>query len=234
VVRDYPAEVALLGDAGAGLAALLDELGPMPNEPPGYAGGDGLAERRSENRATLVPKQRRHVKVLEAMRAALPDDAFVAADSTQLAYTGNAWFPCLRPRSWFFPVGYGTLGFALPAAIGAKLAAPERTGAVIVGDGGFLFTAQELATAVDHKLPLAVVLWNNDAYGQIKDDMRAKGDPEIGVDLRNPDFLMLARAFGCRAERPDSLDGFAQALVAAREHDAPTVIEVREDAGYLD
>ncbi len=233
LVRDYPAAVVLHADAGVAVDALLDELGPPPNAPRGHGDGAALESRRIENMAVLTPKQRLHRKVLDAMRAALPDDAFVAADSTQLAYTGNALFPCRRPRSWFFPVGYGTLGFALPAAIGAKLAAPTRPGAVIVGDGGFLFTAQELATAVDHKLPLAIVLWNNDAYGQIKDDMAANGFPQIGVELRNPDFLALARAFGCHAERPDSLATFQVALKGAETRDFPTLIEMREDAHYL-
>jgi 5-guanidino-2-oxopentanoate decarboxylase len=171
--------------------------------------------------------------VLDVLREALPEDGFVAADSTQLAYTGNAYFPCPKPRSWFFPVGYGTLGFALPAAIGARLAAPDRPGAVIVGDGGFLFTAQELATAVELRMPLAVLVWNNDAYGQIRDDMEEAGIPRLGVALRNPDFLALARAFGCHATRPDGLAALREAILGAFAADAPTVIEVREDAAYL-
>lgn len=234
LVRDYPAAVALHGDAGAGLAALLDELVPARNAPSGYGDGAALAARRTENLAVLTPKQRRHAKALGALRKGLPATGFVAADSTQLAYTGNPVFPCAGPRSWFFPVGYGTLGFALPAAIGAKLAAPERPGAVIIGDGGLLFTVQELATAVDYKVPLAVIVWNNDAYGQIKDDMGARGFPTIGVDLRNPDFVALARAFGCHALRPGSLDELAGAVAAADARDVPTVIDLREDLAFLD
>jgi 5-guanidino-2-oxopentanoate decarboxylase len=155
LVRDYPPELGLLGDCGLALDGILDRLGPKPNAAQGFMASRELEQVRRENLAALTPKQRRHAAVLDALREALPEDGFVAADSTQLAYTGNACFPCLRPRSWFFPVGYGTLGFALPAAIGAKLAAPERAGAVIVGDGGFLFTAQELATAVELRIPLA-------------------------------------------------------------------------------
>lgn len=233
LVRDHAPAAAVHGDAGPALAGLLERLGPRPNSPPGFAGGDELARLRAENIAVLTPKQRKHAKVLDALRAALPRDGFVAADSTQLAYTGNAYFPCPAPRSWFFPVGYGTLGFALPAAIGAKLAAPERPGAVIVGDGGFLFTVQELATAVELAMPLAVIVWNNDAYGQIRDDMVLEGIPELGVRLRNPDFLALARAFGCQTARPDSLTGLQSAISRAFAAKCPTVIEVREDAAFL-
>jgi 5-guanidino-2-oxopentanoate decarboxylase len=233
LVRDYPAAAALLGDAGAAARMLLQILGPRPNTPVGFASGDELSRTRRDNIAILTPKQRKHAAILDVLRAALPEDGFVAADSTQLAYTGNAYFPCTRPRSWFFPVGYGTLGFALPAAIGAKLAAPERPGAVIVGDGGFLFTVQELATAVELRLPLAILLWNNDAYGQIRDDMVETGIPELGVRLQNPDFLTLARAFGCHAVRPDSLASLRAALDTAFAADLPTIIELREDAPYL-
>lgn len=233
LVRDYAPDVAVHGDAGPALAGILGRLGRRPNRPLGFAAGDELAKLRADNIAVLTPKQRKHTKVLDALRAALPADGFVAADSTQLAYTGNAYFPCPAPRSWFFPVGYGTLGFALPAAIGAKLAAPERPASVIVGDGGFLFTAQELATAVDLELPMAVIVWNNDAYGQIRDDMVLEGIPELGVRLKNPDFLALARAFGCHAARPDSLEALREDIAAALRAKVPTVIEVREDAAYL-
>lgn len=233
LVRDYAPELGLLGDAGLALGGILERLGPKPNTAVGFTTGDELERVRRENVAVLTPKQRKHAVVLDALREALPEDGFVAADSTQLAYTGNACFPCLRPRSWFFPVGYGTLGFSLPAAIGARLAAPERPGAVIVGDGGFLFTAHELATAVELRMPLAVLLWNNDSYGQIRDDMDEAGIPRLGVALRNPDFLALARAFGCHAVRPDSLESLRDAIRGAFEAEAPTVIEIREDAAYL-
>lgn len=233
LVRDYPPAAALLGDAGAAARMLLQALGPKPNAPAGFDGGDTLSRTRRENVAVLTAKQRKHAAILDLLAEMLPEDGFVAADSTQLAYTGNAYFPCHRPRSWFFPVGYGTLGFALPAAIGAKLAAPQRPGAVIVGDGGFLFTVQELATAVELRLPLAILLWNNDAYGQIRDDMIETGIPALGVGLQNPDFLALARAFGCHAVRPDSLTALRGALGAAFAADLPTVIELREDAPYL-
>jgi thiamine pyrophosphate-dependent acetolactate synthase large subunit-like protein len=233
LVRDYVPELGLLGDAGLALDGILERLGPKPNVATGFAAGDELQRVRQENVAVLTPKQRRQAAVLDVLREALPEDGFVAGDSTQLAYTGNAYFPCLRPRSWFFPVGYGTLGFSLPAAIGAKLAAPERAGAVIIGDGGFLFTAQELATAVELRMPLAVLVWNNDAYGQIRDDMEVAGIPRLGVALRNPDFLALARAFGCHAARPDSFAALRDTIRGAFNADVPTVIEIGEDAEYL-
>jgi 5-guanidino-2-oxopentanoate decarboxylase len=104
----------------------------------------------------------------------------------------------------------------------------------IAGDGGFLFTVQEVATAAELGLPLPILLWNNDALGQIAGDMKRLGISELGVRPRNPDFQALARAFHCHAVRPASLAGLTQALKAAFKADRPTLIEVRESDSYLD
>ena len=103
----------------------------------------------------------------------------------------------------------------------------------LAGDAGFLYTVQELATAAELGLPVVVVLWNNEALGQIRDDMIAKGISEVGVIQRNPDFLMLARAFCCHGVRPGSLEALGSELAAALEKDGPTVIEIRQDLDDL-
>ncbi|MBI1779627.1 MAG: 5-guanidino-2-oxopentanoate decarboxylase [Proteobacteria bacterium] len=235
LTRDYPAEVAILADAKLGLAALLAALGSDAVAAlRGNSAKAEVARIRERILAAAPPLRLKHFKVLDALRRAMPETGVVFSDMTQIAYTGNTYYPCPRPRSWFHPNGYGTLGFALPAAIGAKLARPDRPTAVLVGDGGLLFTVQELATAVEESLPLAVVMWNNDGYGQIRDGLVARGVPEIGVNLRNPDHLALARAFGCRAVRPESLEAFTDSVREALTHEVPTLIEVHEQAGYLD
>jgi acetolactate synthase-1/2/3 large subunit/5-guanidino-2-oxopentanoate decarboxylase len=124
-------------------------------------------------------------------------------------------------------VGFGTLGFALPAAIGAKVALPHRTVAVMVGDYGLQYTINELATAVELAQPLLILLWNNDALGQIRDDMVSKGIQPSAVTLRNPDFQVLARAYGCSAELPASLDALRAAIARALKAKGPTLIEMR-------
>jgi 5-guanidino-2-oxopentanoate decarboxylase len=122
----------------------------------------------------------------------------------------------------------------MPAAIGAKLALPDTAVSAIAGDGGFLFTATELGTAVEQKLPIPIILWNNDGLGQIRDDMITKGIPQIGVSPVNPDYLMLAESFGCYATRPDSLESLQAAISDAFTADAPTLIEVRQDSPFLE
>ncbi len=178
--------------------------------------------------------RKKHRKVLKIVRDALPADAIVATDMTQIAYAGNEIFPASMPNRWLHPVGYGTLGYALPAAIGAKLAQPQTAVAALVGDAGFLFTVQELATAAEHELPVIVLLWNNDALGQIRDDMQAKNIPPIGVKGRNPDFMALADAFGCDAIQPNSAEGLSKAIKDAMQASAPTIINIREDAEFLE
>jgi 5-guanidino-2-oxopentanoate decarboxylase len=121
----------------------------------------------------------------------------------------------------------------MPAAIGGKIACPDRATIAIVGDGGFLFTMQELGTAVELGLPLPILVWNNDAFGQIAYGMNTRDIPELGVRQRNPDYLALARAFGAEAVRPESLAALEAAIRGAFSAKGPTLIEVREDAPFL-
>ncbi|MCA4076028.1 decarboxylase, partial [Pseudomonas kurunegalensis] len=169
-----------------------------------------------------------HQAILDRIAAVLPDDAFISSDMTQLAYTGNYAFASRAPRSWLHPTGYGTLGYGVPAGIGGMLATDHRPGLVLVGDGGFLYTAQELATAVEElDRPLVVLLWNNDALGQIRDDMLGLDIEPVGVLPRNPDFIGLARAFGCAVRQPRDLDALQADLAIGFATPGVTFIELK-------
>jgi thiamine pyrophosphate-dependent acetolactate synthase large subunit-like protein len=149
---------------------------------------------------------------------------------TQIAYLGNYAFAAERPGLWFHPSGYGALGFALPAAIGARIAQPQRAVVALAGDFGVQFTLQELMTAVELGLTLPVVVWNNGALGQIRDDMIAAGIAPIGVVARNPDFVALAAACGATGVRVHGAAALAEALRAALTRAGPTLLEaVAED-----
>ena len=214
-------------------AAFLNALGAVESRSSAERAASRAAKVRKAIAKGRNPEERRHMAVLDVLRQVLPQDGFVFSDMTQIAYTGNCAFPVEQPRCWFHPLGYGTLGYALPAAIGAKLAAPERAGVALAGDYGFQFTMQELSTAAELCLPLPILLWNNDGLGQIRDDMVASGMPEIGVNAHNPDFPALARACGCDAAAPDNLDALGDALSAALSATRPTLIEVRHDMAGL-
>jgi 5-guanidino-2-oxopentanoate decarboxylase len=162
---------------------------------------------------------------LRALRAGLPADGVVFSDMTQIAYLGNYAFTCERPGVWFHPCGYGTLGYALPAAIGARIAEPQRPVVALAGDFGSQFTLQELMTAVELGLTLPLVVWNNGALGQIRDDMRAAGIEPLGVVARNPDFVALAQACGAAGVRVRSAAALGEALHAALARAGPTLVE---------
>jgi thiamine pyrophosphate-dependent acetolactate synthase large subunit-like protein len=130
-----------------------------------------------------------------------------------------------RARSWLMPIGYGTLGCALPMAIGALVAAPDRPVLALAGDGGVLFTLQELATARDLRRPLPLVVWNNAGYGEIRDSMRDAGIAPLGTDATAMDFPAIARGFGCRGVRVDSPDELEDVVVDALHANAPTLID---------
>jgi acetolactate synthase-1/2/3 large subunit len=124
------------------------------------------------------------------------------------------------------PIGYGCLGSALPMAIGARLAAPQRPVVGIAGDGGFMFTVAELATARELGLPLPLLVYNNDGYGEIRDAMDGAGVPHLGTD-QAADIAAVARGFGCAAASTGSPDEAAGLLAAALEAPGPTVVELR-------
>ena len=228
----YPADLGVQGDAKPTIEAILTALKDLgPAETHGMA--DQLAPVRQTQDADFTAVEQQHKTLLLKLREVLPDDAIMMGDIAQLVYTGSAVMPTDQPRTWFYPAGLGTLGCALPGAVGAKLALPDRAVVALLGDGGFLFTIQELATAVEQGLPIPIILWNNDALAMIRDGMVKRGIPEIGVTPKNPDFITVARGFGCHTAQPTSLEAFGVAVTNALNADAPTLIEVRENADWL-
>ncbi|MFO1089267.1 MAG: 5-guanidino-2-oxopentanoate decarboxylase [Hyphomicrobiales bacterium] len=227
IARPHAAEIAILADARATLEALSAAL-PKAD----------VAARRARNvervRAYLAAEPGTEEalrsdlrQVLGVIRKALPEDTILATDMTQIAYAANEIFPVEHPRQWLHPAGFGTLGYALPAGIGAKVAHPERPVAVLAGDYGFQYTINELGTAAELGQNLVILLWNNDALGQIRDDMVMKGIQPNAVTLRNPDFEGIARAYGCTYWRPESLESLAKIIADALATEGrPTVIEM--------
>jgi len=229
----FPADVQVLGDARVACQQLLTVLNGRKLR---TAERDTLAELealRARQAADFTAVERQHIVLLDALRTLLPDDAIVFGDITQLVYTGTAAMKTWLPRTWFYPAGFGTLGCALPGAIGSKLALPDRTAVALVGDGGFMFTVNELATAVQEKLCVPIVIWHNDSYAMIRDGMVKRGIPEIGINPQAPDFIKLADAFGCPGVRVSSLPGLQQAMHNAMHHAGPSLIVVHEGDSWL-
>lgn len=167
--------------------------------------------------------------VVDALQAAFPNLTTVYSDMTQLAYAALEVCPLKQPGFWHHPSGFGTLGYALPAAIGGALARPDLPTLCIIGDYGVQYTIAELATAVELGLPLPIIIWDNGKLGAIEDSMIAAQIAPNAVIQRNPDFLALAKAYGAYANQPVTLDEIAPALKAAFSADAPTVIRLTPD-----
>ena len=187
-----PATVALTGDAAATQAQLRDALPEQSH--PARDGAETAARTRAAAWAELSPEMRLQSEILAAMRDAVPG-AIMVGDSTQATYGGDLYHDHDRPAGWFnSATGYGALGFAIPASIGAALAAPEARVLCLTGDGGAQFTLPELMTAVDERLPITFMIWNNAGYQEIATSMQARGVPVLGCDPTPPDFAGIARA----------------------------------------
>jgi acetolactate synthase-1/2/3 large subunit len=223
MVRTRQPDLALLGDARATMAILAGLLQSANASPWGVP---RAAEARQAAAADLGAAMATELSFLEALRDAAPE-AIIVGDSTQAVYAGNLGFAAAAPRRWFnAATGFGALGFGLPAAIGAALAEPDRPVICLAGDGGLQFTLADLATAVETKARLTIVLNNNFGYGEIKQAMRQAGIEPVGVDLHTPDFCKIAEAYGWRAVRVGTREAIVAALRANAAGGAPSLIEL--------
>ncbi|POX39528.1 acetolactate synthase [Streptomyces sp. Ru73] len=235
-----PADIALVGSARETVRALLGETAAAARDTGaavrGTAAAAGtVAALRAGRDAETADRDARWLPYLRALRAELAADAVLTSDSAQCCYYGALPHLPLGPEGrYLHPTGFGTLGYALPAAIGAKTAAPERQVVALSGDGGLQFSVQELATAVQLRLPLPVVVFDNGGYGEIRDEMTARGDTPTAVDLPPPgvppvDLAALARAYGGHGARAGTPAELADALHKALRTPGPTVITVPEE-----
>jgi acetolactate synthase-1/2/3 large subunit len=214
--RHYPLTLGVHADAAVALRELLRILSQRPRQP--WAGP------RAPREAWRLPG----LDLLGPMRRVLPRDAIISADVTRLGYVMLADFPVYEPRTFLHPAGFVAMGYGLPAALGSKAAHPERCVVAVVGDGCFLMSAMELATAVQEKLPVIVVLVNDRSLTLIKAIQQRRFESRfLGVDLLNPDFGMLARAFGVRSWLVQTDVAFESALREAVALGEPALIEVR-------
>ncbi|KTB94132.1 hypothetical protein AO073_11320 [Pseudomonas syringae ICMP 11293] len=225
LTRNHPPSLAILSDATAAISALLAELPvrAVNKASPGAQRTAAAQEQLAEGFSAWA----HYRKLFECVLEVLPEARFVG-DSTQTVYSGNHLVELDSPRRWFnASTGYGTLGYGLPAAIGARLAEPSRAVISLMGDGGIQFTLPELASAVEARVGIIVLLWNNQGYGEIKRYMERRDITPLGVDIHTPDFLTIARGFGCVAERARDYQHL-QALLREAPDDRPLIIEIEE------
>ncbi len=221
----YGAELRIQARSAQVLAALEPLLPPARTD---WTASD-VSEARARWRAEVDLAVPGVVPVCDALRRVLPADVTIYSDMTQFAYSAKEVWPMAAPRRWHHPTGFGTLGYALPAAIGGKIGLGAAPVLAIAGDYGFQYTAPELATAVELGLNLPILIWDNGKLGAIEDSMvRAQIAPNAVIQ-RNPDFLRLAEAYGARSAAPQTLAALSEALREAWAAKVPTLIRITPD-----
>ena len=209
------------GDAASFAAALADRLAGMTRD----RTGDGAARADRARRAALgelPPDFRAQIALLDDIWRHLPE-AIIVGDSTQAVYAGTLYLDVPGPGRWFNSgTGFGTLGYAAPAAIGAAIGAVGRPVICLTGDGGLQFTLAELGSAVDCGADLVFLVWNNQGYLEIEKAMVGGDIAPIGVTPSAPDFAKVAEAYGLPARRVTDADKLAPALAAAAR---PSLVE---------
>ena len=221
--RNHPVEIGLVGDAKATLERLLERL--RTDAPP-------KPSRKREREAlrdalAALDTQEPNSSILRALRAGTPEDAIVIAGMTQIGYYSRPYWPVYRPRTYLTSSYSGNLGFEVPTALGVKVARPDRTVVCITGDGGFMYNSQELSTAVREKINAIIVLFNDEAYGNVARDLDESWGGQHGAAVTNPDFMKLADAYGVagmRATKPTEVGDLVRKAVGM---DRPVLIEVR-------
>ena len=223
-MRRAPPDLALLADADAGTRALLAELRKLSVTRGARREAIRAARLAAEADIQSVQPQ---VAYLRSIREVLPDQGIVTDEISQMGFTSWYGYPVYRPRT-FVSSGYqGTLGSGFPTALGVKVAHPDEPVVAICGDGGFMFAVQELATAVQYGIGVVTLVFNNNAFGNVRRDQRERfAGRVLGSDLHNPDFVKLAAAFGVRSERVSSPQALRATLSSALDSGLPWLIEV--------
>jgi acetolactate synthase I/II/III large subunit len=224
-MRRLTPDAAVVADARAGTSELLAAVRKA-----GYTKTRGRrAAIREASAAALqeIQKIQPQMAYLNILREVLPHDAIVTDELSQVGFASWYGFPIYQPRT-FITSGYqGTLGSGFPTALGAKVANPDRPVVAITGDGGFMFGVQELATAVQFNIGVVTLVFNNNAYGNVRRDQRERFEGRVvASDLVNPDFVKLAESFGVGAARVTSPEAFRPALEKALADGGPYLIAI--------
>ncbi|HLF77663.1 MAG TPA: thiamine pyrophosphate-dependent enzyme [Dehalococcoidia bacterium] len=222
--RNYKPDVAIEADARKGLTALAEHVGRYNSARP---------SRREEFLAlkqTIIERGRQQQPQYDlgmALRESMSDDTILISESTQVGYWARSFMPVYQPRTFFTPGYSANLGYGFATAIGAQIGAPDRRVVSISGDGGFMYTASDISTLVQNKVPLVAIVFNDNAFGNVKRMQEEKyGGHMIAVELHNPDLMKLADAYGLRGRRAKDASELRTELRTALSLNEPTLIEV--------
>ncbi|MFY0619635.1 MAG: 5-guanidino-2-oxopentanoate decarboxylase [Shimia sp.] len=224
LVDRHRADIAVQADGLEFLLAMLQDI-------PGVTAvakwdEDEIAATKNRFRAETDAERPGIIEVCDALAEVMPEEAMIFSDMTQFAYVANEVWQMPWSGYWHHPSGFGTLGYALPASIGGAMGRRGKPTVCIAGDYGFQYTVQELGTAVEMKLPIPILLWDNHKLKEIEDCMVESQIAPNAVTALNPDFCKLAQSYGCLAVKPNSFSELQSALTQAFSNDKPTLIHM--------
>ena len=217
--------LSIASDARVGLAALSGALGQ--GEPSSEWDSGQIEQAKTRARARIAEAAPDQLALVDAIRAGVPEDGIIIAGVTIMAAWANICLPMDRPRSFITSSYMGTLGFAFPTSLGAKVGNPDRPVVALCGDGGFMYAASELSTAVQHGINVVAVIFNNGVFGASFADQSSRFQGRVvGTELHNPNFMQLAESFGARGIRVDKTEDLPAAIQDAIAGERPTVVEM--------
>jgi len=221
--------IAMESDAALALEALCNSMKTRTHLTPKQNGSGIVKALNSALTEQFSDASKQYESLINAITTAQPN-AIIVGDSTKPIYHANYIHRAPAPRHWFnSATGYGTLGYAMPAAIGAKLGKPNAAVVAIAGDGGFQFTLNELIVASQEGIGIAIVIWNNHAYREIQDYMEQNGIQPVGVDVQGPDLKLLAQAMRCSYKLANNMEEISRSLEPLLTINKPILIEYITD-----
>lgn len=216
--------LSITADAGQATEALFKQLSKITTPTPSRKMEmETFRKSWNEKTAYLEPQS----TILKIIREALPDEGILVDELTQVGFASRIVYDAYLPRTYLCTGFMGTLGWGFQTALGAKVAKPDVPVISVAGDGGFMFGVQELATAVQHKIGVILLLFNNNLYGNVRAMQENLYDNRvIATDLHNPDFVKMAESFGANAVRVNNFEDMQKAILDAKGESLPTLIEV--------
>ncbi|HZP97971.1 MAG TPA: thiamine pyrophosphate-dependent enzyme [Reyranella sp.] len=222
--RQRRPEIGIIGDAAPTLKVLADRLGKHNARRNGRA--EQVAETKAQSTKAIRERLAPQIAYLDAIRRALPEDGILVDELTQMGYAARFAYPTYRPRTFLSPGYQGTLGWGYATSLGVKVARPGTPVVSISGDGGFLFTAMEMATAAKNGIGVVAVVFSDGAYGNVRRiQQQSFNNRTIASDLHNPDFVKLGESFGLACERARSPAELEAALERGIARGGPTLID---------
>ena len=228
-MQRFQPDISVVADSAAACRALVEGLADKVSPDSGRLESIAAAKALTQQ---LIQKVQPQMAYLDVIRAVLPRDGFFVPELSQMGFASYFGMPIYEPRTYVTEGFQGTLGYGFQTALGVKVACPDKAVVSVNGDGGFMFGVQELVTAATYNIGLITLVFNNNAYGNVRrDQLQAYGGRLVGSDLQNPDFVQLAESFGVKGHRVDNPQALKPVLAKAIDADQPTLIEVSTERG---